>query len=177
MIAVTLSGMVLAGVLSAFLMIGRTGYAATSYSEMEAQTRRALELFGMDARKATDLHWNDSQSVTLFLVTSGSATSAVTYAYDNTPASPTFRSFYRVSGDATSTAPRMILARNVEPDLTFERFKLEQTGGAGNIATNDLETKQLQLKLRLVRTGGTTVAATNSATSAMFLLRNKRVSN
>lgn len=177
MVATTLSGIILAGVLSAFLMIGRTGYAASNYSEMEAQSRRALETFGGDARKATDVRWNSSQSVTLFVVTGGSASRVVTYAYDNVPTSQTYRSFYRVEGDANSTAPRLVLARNVESDLAFERFKLEQPGVGNNRATNDLETKQLQLKLKAVRSGATTVATSHSSASAMFLLRNKRVSN
>src|ERR1051325_3107593 len=60
-IAATLSTFMLAGILSAFLMIGRTGFLASSYSELEAETRRGLDIFGQDVRKATNLHWNTSQ--------------------------------------------------------------------------------------------------------------------
>lgn len=176
-IASGLSGVVLAGILSTFLLIGRTGYAASGYSEMEAQSRRAIETFGADARKATDIRWNNSQSVTLFTVTSGSAVTAQTYAYDSSPGSPTFRCFYRMAGDASSGATRTVLARDVEPDMTFQRFKLEVPNGESNIATNDLETKQLQIKMRLNRTRTTIVAVSQTASSAVFLLRNKRVAN
>ena len=65
----------------------------------------------------------------------------------------------------------------VAADFAFHRYKVEQPGVADNTATNDLETKQVQLNLRAVRTGATTVAATQTAISARFILRNKRVSN
>src|SRR5262245_60676509 len=88
-IAATLSTFMLAGILSASLMIGRTGFLASSYSELEAETRRGLDLFGQDVRKATGLCWNDSQSVTLTLPTATNATTQVTYAYDRAAAGDT----------------------------------------------------------------------------------------
>ncbi len=177
MIAATLSTFVLAGVLSAFLMIGRSGFLASSYSELEHQTRVALEIFGEDVRKSADIHWNSSQSVTLSVATSTSAVTAVTYAYDADRASATYGAFYRVLGDADSTQPRRVLIRNVASDFAFQRFKLEQAAVVDNTATSDLETKQIQVTLRATRTGATTVAANQSALSARYILRNKRVSN
>lgn len=177
MVSAALSGAVLAGVLSAFLMIGRTGYAAGNYSEMDAQMRRALETFGMDARKAVDVRWHDAQLVTLHVASASSATVPVTYGYDNVTTSPTYRCFFRVPGDATSTEPRRPLVHNVAPDFAFARFKLEQPGVPDNSATNDLETKLLEVKLRAGRTGATTVVASQAAVSARYILRNKRVTN
>jgi Tfp pilus assembly protein PilW len=176
-VAATISTFVLAGVLAAFLMIGRSGYAASHYSEMESQVRNALEIFGTDVRKATDIRWNSSQSITLSVVTAGSATTAVTYAYDDDATSPGFRSFYRLVGPAGATAPRLALVREVGSDFRFQRFKLEQAGVTDNTAANDLETKQLEVTLRTARNGATTVATTQSAVSARYILRNKRVSN
>lgn len=176
-VSATLATVVLAGVLSAFLMIGRTGFAAGNYSEMDAQTRRALEVFGQDARKAADVRWHDAQNLTLHVAAAGAATTPITYAYDNTAASPTYRSFFRVAGNPGSTEPRQVLVRNVAPDFAFARFKLEQPGVPDNTAATDLETKQVQVTLRTARTGATTVAATQSAVSARYILRNKRVSN
>jgi type II secretory pathway component PulJ len=177
LVAATLAAIVLAGVLAAFLMIGRTGYAASNYSEMDAQVRRALETFGADARRSADVRWHDRQSLTLMVVNSGTAASPVTYAYDSEAASPTYRAFYRVPGDITSTAPRLVLVHHVAPDFAFARYKLEQPGVPDNTAATDLETKQLQVTLRTARTGATTVAATQTAISARYVLRNKRVSN
>lgn len=177
MIAATLSTVVLAGVLSAFLMIGRTGFVSSSYSELEAQTRRGLEIFGNDVRKANDVRWNNSQSVTLSVASSGSSATLVTYAYDSQPGSATHGCFYRLLGDASSTLPRLVLMRNVAPDFAFQRFKLEQPGVSDNTAVSDLETKQLQVTLRAGRAGVTTAGANQSALSARYVLRNKRVTN
>lgn len=177
MIAATISTFVLAGVLSAFLMIGRSGFLASSYSELESETRRALEIFGNDARKATDIRWNSSSNVTLWVATATNASNPVTYAYDRDGTGSTKGCFYRVVGEADSTLPRRILVRNVNPDFLFERFKLEQSGETDNRATSDLETKQLQVTLRATRSGSTTVAANQTALSARYILRNKRVAN
>lgn len=177
MVSATISTIVLAGILSAFLMIGRTGYAAGNYSEMDAQTRRALEIFGADARKAADVRWHDAQTLTLYVSTESAATAAVTYGYDTVTSSPTYRTFYRVQGDSASAEPRLALVRNVSTDFAFARFKLEQPGVSDNSAGNDLETKQLQVTLRTARTGATTPTASQSAISARYILRNKRVSN
>jgi Tfp pilus assembly protein PilW len=177
MIAATISTFVLAGVLSAFLLIGRTGFAASSYSELEAETRRALEIFGEDARKATDIHWNSERSITLSVATASNAAGLVTYAYDGETGSATYGCFYRVLGDTSSTLPRRVLIHNVAADFSFQRFKLEQSGVSDNRAATDLETKQLQVTLRASRTGTTTVAANQAALSARYILRNKPVAN
>ena len=69
MIASTISAAVLAGVLTAFLMMGRNGYNASNYCVMESEARRALETFGSEARMANNLTWNSVNSVTLKVVT------------------------------------------------------------------------------------------------------------
>jgi Tfp pilus assembly protein PilV len=172
LIAATLSTFVLAGVLSAFVFMGRTGFRSAGYSEMEAEVRRGLEVFAQDTRSATDVRWNTAQSITLTV--NGSP---VTYAYDTTSGSPTYRAFYRVAGDAASSAPRRTLVRGVAPDFAFRRYKLEQPGVADNTAQNDSETKLLQVTLRATRTSVAATGASQSAISARYLLRNKRVAN
>ena len=174
-IAATLSVFVLAGVLSAFLFIGRTSFAASSYSELESEARRGLEVFAEDVRMANDIRWNSPQSVTL-MIEGGAGPTPVTYAYDGDAESPTYRSFYRMDGEADSLAPRRELIRNLAPDFSFRRYKLEQPGVIDNTAGNDLETKQIQLTLRAIRSGATVAATTNSVVSARYVLRNKRVS-
>lgn len=172
LIAATLSTFVLAGVLSAFLFMARTGFRSSGYSEMEAEVRRGLDTFAQDTRNATDVRWNSPRSITL-IVQGG----PVTYAYDNTPGSATYQAFYRAAGDATAPAPRTVLVRGVSSDFTFRRYKLAQPGVADNTAQNDSETKLLQLSLRAARTSVATVGASQSAISARYLLRNKRVAN
>jgi prepilin-type N-terminal cleavage/methylation domain-containing protein len=172
MIASALSAFVLAGVLSAFLFLTRSGFRASGYSELQSELRRGLDLFARDTRNATDVHWNNSQSVTLTV-----ADAQITYAYDNDPASTTYRSFYRVPGDATSGQARLVLIHGVDPSFTFRRFRIAQSGVEDNSAANDRETKQLQLNLRAARTSLTAMEASNSAISARYMLRNKRVTN
>jgi hypothetical protein len=174
--ASTLSGFVLAGVLSAFVFIGRSGFRASGVSEMEAEVRRGLEAFAEDARAAVDLHWNNSQSVTLTLP-AGASSSQVTWAYDATTGGATSGCLYRVAGDAASTSSRRILVRNLSPAFMFQRYKIEQDGVANNTASNDLETKQLQLVLQARRTSIATRGVTQTAVSARYVLRNKRVTN
>jgi hypothetical protein len=175
-IASTLSVFVLAGVLSAFLFIGRTSFAASSYSELEAEARRGLEVFAEDVRMARDLRWNNPQSLTLLLPAGEAGPRTITYAYDSDTDSPTYRCFYRVVGEADSPEPRRALIRNLAPDFSFKRYKLEQPGVIDNTAGNDLETKQIQLTLRAIRSGSTVAATTNSVVSARYVLRNKKVS-
>lgn len=175
-IAATLSSLVLAGVLSAFVFITQSGFRASSVSEMEAEVRRGLETFAEDARAAVDIHWNNTQSVTLTLP-DGASSTQVTWAYDATTGGTTSGCLYRVPGDATSTQTRRILVRNIAPDFTFQRYKIEQDGVADNTAANDLETKQLQLVLRAQRTSVATRGVTQSVVSSRYVLRNKRVTN
>jgi Tfp pilus assembly protein PilV len=167
LIASSLATLVLAGVLSAFLFLARTSFRSSGYSEMDAEVRRGLDAFARDTRSATEVRWNSAQSITLTV--NGAP---VTYAYDNDTASGTYRSFYRLAGEA-----RTVLVREVTPDFAFRRYKLEQPGVSDNTAGNDSETKLLQLSLRAARTSGATVGATQAAVSARYLLRNKRVAN
>lgn len=167
----TIGAFVLAGVLTAFLMMGRSGYNASNYSVMEAEARRALQTFSEEARMANNITWNNANSVTLRVITN-SGTQLVTYAYDTGSSGATAGAFYRVVGAASSTAPRQILVRNVS-EFAFRRYKV--VNGVDYAAANDLETKQIQITLRARRTGVTTVAATNAVLSARVVLRNKPV--
>jgi prepilin-type N-terminal cleavage/methylation domain-containing protein len=171
MIAAGLSGFILSAVLSAFLMIGRSGYNASNYAVMEAEARRALETFSQEARQANNIVWNSANSVTLTVVAS-SGDYTVTYAYDSGASGTTANCFYRLPGASSSTSTRLILVRNVT-DFSFRRYKV--VNGADYAAANDLETKQIQITLRSTRTGTTTVATTNAVLSARVVLRNKSV--
>ena len=176
LVSAALSSLIMAGVLSAFLFIGRTGFSASSYSEMESQLRRALDTFAQDARMAGGITWNHGQSITLSVPTAGGMQS-VTYAYDNGATGPTAGWFYRLPGGPDSTAPRRVLVRDVASDFNFTRYKLEQDGVTDNVALNDLETKLVQVNLRAARTAVTAATTSQTGRSARFVLRNKRVTN
>lgn len=172
LVAAGLSGFILTGVLTSFTMIGRSGYNAANYSIMEAEARRALETFSQEARMASNITWTSSNSVTLTVVT-GVSTYLVTYAYDSSTTGNTSKCFYRLLGDASSTSSRLILVRNVN-DFTFRRYKV--VNGVDFAASNDLETKQIQITLRSIRSGVTAVDTSNAVLSARVVLRNKIVS-
>ncbi len=170
MLAAALAALVMAGVLGTALAIGRGGINAGSYSELSAEVRGALEIFGRDARQATAIRWNGDQSITLTVPAGTEATQRVTYAFDLAAGG----CFYR---EADAPPGRQVLVRGVATDFAFRRYKLERADGADCTAANDLETRQIQLDLRAGRTGPATAAVSQSAVSARFVLRNKRALN
>lgn len=173
--ASALSALVLAGVLSTFVFIAKTGQRAADYSVTEAQLRRGLEQFGRDAREAVDIRWEGAQRLT-FILPNGDVPQVI-YAYDATAGSETAGCLYRQPVTGSGPGPRQVLVRNLAPDFTFVRYKIGVAAGV-EPAANDLETKQIQVVLRAqtARLGGG-AASTQAATSPRYVLRNKKVSN
>jgi Tfp pilus assembly protein PilW len=166
----TIGSFILVGVLSSFLMLGRSGMNARNYAESEAQIRRGLESFSEDIRMASNITWNSSTSITLTVPNNYSGNNnQVTYLYDAATTGATAQSFYRMPGDASSTAGKTVLVRNVS-SLSFSRYnRLDAAAG------NDAETKRIQLTMNVRQTGTTLVAANTTLVSASFTLRNKPV--
>ena len=161
LIATTIAGVAMGAVLSSVLFIGRTCISTTDYTDMDAEARRALETFGRDVRMAQDINGYSNNGATLTLPTN-SGTTTVTYSYN-----PGNKTFYRNYGASNQTA----LIRNIA-SFSLKRYTLQQTPAA-----NDLETKQLQLELRSVRSGPARASASNNVISARFIMPNKAVSN
>lgn len=173
MVAATLSGLVLAGVLSVSLHLLRSGVRVTEYAEMSTQVRRALEQLGGDLRSASGVTWNGSSDVTLLVPTTAGGTRQVTYAW--TGAS---REFFLVPGaSSAATAGRVVLVRGIpvradgSAGVVFGRFDRD-----GNAVTTDLATKRVQVILYPTRTGSAGARTTGTAVSAVFTLRNKPTS-
>lgn len=169
MIAASLGSMVLAGVLSTFLMLARSGASAVNYTTMDIQVRRALQEFGQDIRMASNIAWNSSSSITLTVPNNYTTTSnQVTYSWDNTSASsPSYRCFYRVPGNSTATTPKTIFVRNVT-SLVYSRYNRTNAP-----ATTEASTKRVQIAMTVTATTQTVVAATDQMVAASFILRNK----
>ena len=168
MVAGGIGSVILSGVLSVVLMMGRSGLSASNYADMEAQSRRAVDEFAQDVRMASNLTWNSSTSVTLTVPDNYAADgNKVTYALDNSTSGPTAGSFYRKPGDAGSGNPRLGLARNVTV-LTFARFTRTNVA-----ATDEVSTKRLQLTMNLRTSRQTTVDQNTLVVSASYVLRNK----
>jgi hypothetical protein len=159
----TLSTIILAGVLSAFLMLGRSGANAANYSVSESEIRRGIEDFSQDVRMANNIIWNSATSITLTVPNNYAASAnQVTYACD-----PATQQFYRMPGTAASTAAKTIYVRNIS---TFEFSRFNRLDAA---ASNDFETKRIQVSMNVRRSAATLVAANTTLVSASFILRNK----
>ena len=169
MIGGALGSMVLAGVLSTFLMLGRSGANAATYSTMETQARRALEELSQDLRMASDIIWNSDTSITL-LVPDNYASSVpadhnyVTYAQDTSDST-----FYHMPGIAASTNPKTTLIRNVA-SLRYSRYDR-----VDNVSTANVTTKRIQVTMVMRTTNMTAATASNNILSASYILRNKPV--
>jgi len=172
MIAASLTGFVLWGVLTTNLQLLRSGVRITQYAEMEAQVRRGLEQLGHDLKIAIGLRWNGASDITLTVPSSGGTTSQVTYAWTATAGV-----FFLVPGaDSTATAGRVNLIAGIpplangNPGLAFARFDRD-----GNAATTDLATKRVQVTLTATRKAPTAAASSQNLVSATFTMRNKAV--
>ncbi len=173
MVAAVLGGMVLAGVLTTNLQLMRSGVRLTQYAEMSTQIRRGLEELGVDLQSASAIKWNNASDITLTVPTSAGSTQQVTYAWTSAT-----QSLFQVPGaDSTATAGRVYLVRGIpaladgSAGVTFARFDRD-----GVAATTDLATKRVQVIMNLVRQARTAATATDTAVSAVFVLRNKPVS-
>jgi len=171
MIGASLASFILAGVLSTFLFLGRSGANVQNYNDMEAQARKALELFAEDTRQASGVTWgSDANTVALTV-----GLNTITYQYN-----PGARRFARqevVTATSVVTSTRVLVTGITT--FTFTPYNI--SGNAIPISTTaertaaNGTTKQLQISLESSRTNTTVVAATNTVLSARFVLRNKRV--
>jgi Tfp pilus assembly protein PilW len=168
MIGAGLSSFILAGVLSTFLFLGRSGANISNYSDMEAQARKALELFAEDTRQASAVSWAGSHSVTLTVNSVG-----VTYTY-------AAGAFSRTVGSSSSTTLLTGIQTPTSSNPFFRAYSINgaeitdfSTTTARTTANNT--TKQIQISLRAARTTQTVAAASNIVLSARYVLRNKRV--
>ena len=171
MIGAALGSVVLAGVMSTFLMLARSGVSAVNYTTMDTQSRRALEEFAQDVRMASDVTWNTTSSVTLTVPENYTGTSnKVTYKWDSTVGSASYRCFFRVPGDDAATSPKTIYIRNVTT-FSFARFDRLNSPTSSNAST-----KRIQISMTVTSTAQTVVNTTDQLVSASFILRNKAVS-
>lgn len=176
MVAAGLGAIVLAGVLTTNLELARSGTRVTQYAEMSTQVRRALEQLEGDLKSAITIIWNGPSDITLTLPAQNGTTSQVTYAWrEVTVGASLGQIFFRVPGaDSLATAGRIDLVRGIppladgSPGLIFSRYDRD-----GAVATTDLETKRVQVSLNLVRSASSVGDTTDTAVSAVFVLRNK----
>jgi Tfp pilus assembly protein PilW len=174
LIAFSISTFVLAGVLSASLMIGRSGANAVNYSVSEREIRRALEEFSQDVRMANAVKWNSTvtsgaekwaTSVTLTVPDNYTdSANQVTYAWDGAN-----QSFYRKPGNSASTSATTTFVTSVS------ELKLFSYNRQNVAASTEATTKRIQITMTVERKRATLVTANTRIVSASYMLRNKIV--
>lgn len=176
-IAASIGTMILAGVLSTFVLMVRSGVRGSNYSIMEAQTRQAFEQLGIDARMANDFSCTlDStstfiKSITLTIPPTDrlGLSTIITYAYDTSDA--TDCKLISVPGsDPAATAGRRVLVSKVQA-LTFYRYTATSTTPIP-VATGNAGIKHIQVSISVKRTGIGIANTTQVIRSSAFTMRN-----
>lgn len=165
LVASSLATMVMAGVMSAFLFVGRTSISLRNYADLETQARNAMETFAQDVRMSSGVAWNTSTSLAL-TIQQGNTTVPATYTYNATA-----RTFSRTVGTTTE-----VLITNIR-SFAFNAYSIDTTAIslATPTAATNTATKQIQISLETERINRTLALHTNKVISARFVLRNKRV--
>jgi Tfp pilus assembly protein PilW len=182
LISFGLASVIMAGVMTTFVMMARTGVLAQNYSELEVEARKALELFSREARMANGITAYGANSVTFTIPdTTWNRTSnlySVTYSFDT--ATKKFTRTGPPITDPTGAAATTTLVTNVLPigSTDFIRYFRYVTSGystgfTSNYATSALEIKQIELNFIAQRTQTAVATATDKVLSARFILRNK----
>lgn len=186
-VSTTISGFILAGVLAAFLMLGRTGANIRNYTEVEEKARGALERFSREARLAYQVNAASATSVTLSIPDATAIRDQLGYKVTYTLDTVNKRFTRTVENPPGTMQPADILIRDVEPIPGLNAFNYYKyvnpttypTGGGyfdgftTNVAASLPEVKQIEINFVLKRKAVTVTEATNKVLSARFILRNK----
>lgn len=193
MIGSTIGAFILAGILSTFLFMGRSGANVQNYTDMETQARKALELFAEDTRQASAISWISGNQIRLTVNT----LYYHTYTYANGASANTgtlTRVVTLIAGGGTVSSMTLLtgiihpVARTSDTDTTctpfFRGYNLNgvefkaiqyAAPSAAELTAASSGTKQLQIAMEASRTSRTVASATNTVLSARFILRNKVV--
>ena len=193
MIGASISSFLLLGVVSTFLLMGRTGANIANYTDIEAKARKSLEFFSREVHNTHAVASYSGTSVTLNIPdTSGDPHGTGTGAYTVTYTFDTVNKLLTRTGppidDPTGTSATTTLISGVElvqgmtSFLNYFRYVRQTTyplgqgyldGFTSNTAANTLEIKQIEVNFLLKKRDITVAAATNKVLSARFILRNK----
>jgi len=169
-VSMGIAATVMASIFGSFLFLARSSLLTASYADMDREARFGLEIFARDVRMADNIADFSANSMRLHIPAVGSSPERwVTYSYDATS-----RDFIRNPGQPGARA----IVRGIDVFI-LKRYSLRQHALTGQPmeATNDLETKQLQIQLRAVRAGAARATVTNNVISARYIMRNKIVGN
>lgn len=178
MVATTISMFILASSYATIMSLAKGSQSMINFSEMNSQTRVALEMFGRDARMASDVTTATANTLTVekkLYINSINAyrNCSITYAFVS--AANTFRRTV-IRLDTGATLEDRILLYDVD-ELKFTYYSLINPNDpwVSPIANNNLEVKHVQLEAKLQR-NVLNIDNTNYIISARFMMRNKDVS-
>ncbi|MCS6244056.1 MAG: hypothetical protein H2172_09400 [Opitutus sp.] len=158
MVATSLGALIMAGILTVVLFIGRTSANMASYVDLESQARESLERFAQDARQASSITYSSSTVINLTV-----NSTSITYGYD----ASTAQFFRTLSGTRTNLLDGI-------SSFSFIGYKLDGTQvSLANLVLAGTNTKQIQLSLKAQRVNRTAAAVSNTVLSARYILRNK----
>jgi hypothetical protein len=174
LVATGVSGIVLLGILSAYMVLLRGALRASDYSVMETQSRRTLEQLGIDARMANAVYTGNGTNTNLVLTVPNNYlgnSNQVTYGYDATN-----KYIYKIAGNyatnATMPSGGLILLGNVT-SCAFTRYGNLTSGNTTlSTASSDGATRLIQVAITVTRTNTGSANATENIVSAAFTLRN-----
>lgn len=180
-IAMVLGSLMMAAVMSTFLLIVRSSQRVTNYTVMENEASRSLEVLAREIRMATSIVSTRADAV------SGnehilSKIQLKVPDEETDPANPTTYDvayWFRTETDGTQTLVRQVvgtakideLVRNIDPKRAHNFVRYDQ---APSFAINDYSTNQIQLTMTVMNNyRGLVAATTERVISAYFVLRNR----
>lgn len=178
MVATTISAFILTSAYATIMSLAKGSESMINFSEMNGQTRVALELFGRDMRMASDVETASEQVVKVqkkVYIPSSNANIACDITYEFVPSAETFTRTI-VRRDTGTTIEDRILLYDVDA-LKFTYYSLINPTDpwVSPAAHNPLEVKHVQIEAKLQR-NVLNLKNTNYIISARFMMRNKDVS-
>lgn len=158
LIATVITGLLLAACMSSVVFLMKSAVGSGNYSEMNQQSRRALEYFGREVRQGQGITSPDKTGFDLKIPVSASTSKTIRYGLDKSK-----KEFYRIEDGV-----RTRLLGDVE-DVIIRYYNIN-----GSESALPLEIKQVQMEAKMVRKVLTT-ENTNYLISARFTLRNNYI--
>lgn len=178
MVATTIGVFIMASSYATIMSLAKGSQSMINFTEMNSQTRMALEMFGRDIRMAHDISTKDETKITIqknVWLSSVNDYVECDITYEFVPNSKHFtRKVERTSNGAV--LHNKVLLFQVET-IKFNYYGLidQADPNISPIANNLLEVKHVQLEAKLQKEV-LRIKNTNYIISARFMMRNKDVS-